>query len=102
MNTNSQANEIVDRLRRVETKLVRFAEELGVNTDVDPGWLTVNDDERLIYLATLSRSVFVMSREAVKRGATHLKEAYGLVYRGQQVGTITLLKVVEVDHGKTH
>ena len=43
--SRSDYNSPTARLTRIESKLVRGFEELGVSLDVDPDWMTV-DDER--------------------------------------------------------
>lgn len=83
-------NEVIERLKRIETKIVRFAEELGVDTDVNHDWLTVDDDARIVYVSTLGRSFIVMQQEAVKRGATRKGRYYDLVHQGNTYGTILI------------
>ena len=81
--------ELYRTLTRLETKMVRFAEELGIDIDVDPDWLTVDREHSRIYLTTLGRSLLVIKTEAVKRGA-----ATGFVHQmwfdGRCVGTLYL------------
>ena len=83
-------HEITDRLKRIETKLVRFAEESGIDTDVTFDWMTIDDPARVIYVSTLGRSWLVMHKEALKRGATKRNKFYDIVFRGDVVGTIYL------------
>lgn len=45
--------ELMNRMTRIETKLVRGFEELGVNIDKDNEWITVDDDARVVYISTL-------------------------------------------------
>lgn len=75
----SNEYEVIDRLRRIETKLVRFAEELGIDTDVQRNWLTV--DAGVIYVSTLGRSMAVMRMEAVRQGAK-AGNFYDVVHKG--------------------
>lgn len=82
--------EIIDRLKRMETKIVRGFEELGIDTDVDPNWITVDNDSRVIYLANLGRSIAVIRKEAVKRGGMVFNKPYDLIHRGDVVGTLYL------------
>ena len=81
--------EVIDRLKRIETKLVRFAEELGIDTDVSRDWLTVDEPNKVIYLATMGRSLAVMKIEAKRRGGTS-RLTYDVVHKGSVVATLTL------------
>lgn len=83
--------EIIDRLKRIETKLVVFAEALGIDTDVSRDWLTVDEPQKVIYISTKGRSLAVISSEAVRRGATPDKGyTYDLVHKGDVIGSIDL------------
>lgn len=82
--------EIIERLTRMETKLIRGFEELGADTDVDPNWISVDNDSRVIYIANLGRSIAVIRKEAVKRGALVFNKPYDLIHRGDVVGTLYL------------
>lgn len=73
--------ETIDRLRRIETKLVRFAEELGIDTDVQRDWLSVDNNTMVIYVSTLGRSMAVMKMEAMRRGAK-AGNFYDVVHKG--------------------
>ena len=74
-------------LTRLETKIVRFAEELGIDIDVDPDWLTVDRANNTITLTTLGRSLLVIKSEAIKRGAA-AGLMHSLVFDGRCVGTL--------------
>lgn len=84
---------VMARLVRVESKLVRGFEELGVNIDQEDNWLTVDDANRYVYISTMGRSLTVILTEMARHGAT--KEGYGyeLVHRGEVVGTVVFNKV---------
>lgn len=82
--------EIINRLKRLETKLVRFAEEMGKDTDVDHDWMTVDEPALVIYVSTLSRSMMVMREEARKRGAKSVGKSYDVVHKGVVVATLEL------------
>lgn len=79
-----------DRLRRIETRLIRFAEELGVDLDVDPNWLSVDDASRTIYISNLGRSLLVINKTAKKLGATQKGKAYEIIHKGYLAGTIVI------------
>lgn len=80
--------ELSNRLVRIESKLVRGFEELGVNIDSQPDWLTVDDASRVVYLSTLGRSLTVMQTDMARRGATQVGKEYDIVHRGDLAGTI--------------
>ena len=81
--------ESLDRLKRIETKIARGFEEMGISTDSDKDWMTIDDAARVIYIASLGRSLQVIKRDAVMKGATS-KKSYDLVHQGEVVGTIYL------------
>lgn len=85
--------EVMNRLVRVESKLVRGFEELGVNIDKDSDWLSVDNAARVVYIATLGRSMTVMLSDMVRMGATDFGKSYDVVHRGELVGTVILRRV---------
>lgn len=85
--------EVMNRLVRVESKLVRGFEELGVNIDKDADWLSVDVSARVVYIATLGRSMTVMLSDMVRMGATEFGKTYDIVHRGELVGTVILRRV---------
>jgi hypothetical protein len=88
MNDFRSTKELMLRLTRIESKLVRGFEELGVNIDTDRDWLTVDNDSRVVYLSTLGRSLMVTLNDMAQRGATHVGHEYDIVHKGDVVGTI--------------
>lgn len=86
----SANTDIIERLKRIETKVVRFAEEMGIDTDVNFDWITVDDEARILYVSTLGRSFSVMHKEALKRGATKRGKFYDIIFRGDVHGTLFL------------
>lgn len=80
--------ELMTRLTRIESKLARGFEELGVNINTDRDWLTVDDASRVVYVSTLGRSMMVTLADMAARGATHTGYVYDIVHRGELVGTL--------------
>ena len=89
MTQETMDKELLRTVSRIETKLVRFAEELGVDIDVDPDWITVNRVNSTIILTTLGRSLLVIKAEAIKRGAATGFQ-YMVWFEGKAVGTLYL------------
>jgi hypothetical protein len=85
--------ELINRLTRIETKLVRGFEELGVNIDKDAEWLSVDEPNRVVYISTLGRSITVMLSDMQRGGATKEGDWYDIVHRGVVVGTIMFKKI---------
>ena len=85
--------ELKNRLVRIESKLVRGFEELGVNIDSDIDWLTVDDVQRVVYISTLGRSLTVVLADMARNGATQEGKEYTLVHKGETIGTITFQKL---------
>ena len=89
MTQETMDKELLRTVSRIETKLVRFAEELGVDIDVDPDWITVNRVNSTILLTTLGRSLLVIKAEALKRGAV-AGSPYMVWFEGKAVGMLYL------------
>lgn len=77
---------IENRLTRMETKMIRGFEELGVDTDIDHDWLSVQDGT--IFIANLGRSLKVIMETARKKGAKIGEHEYEIVHKGKVVAWI--------------
>lgn len=91
--SNNLEKELMNRLTRIETKLVRGFEELGVNIDKDTEWLSLDEPNRVVYISTLGRSITVMLSDMQRAGATKEGSWYDIVHRGDVVGTIAFKKI---------
>jgi hypothetical protein len=90
MSTSRNDNrELRTRLIRMESKLVRGFEELGVSLDVDKDWLSVDDAANIVYVSTLGRSLTVILQEMKARGATKVGQEYEVVHKGETVCMLT-------------
>lgn len=95
MNLNVNFNrELITRLTRMETKLVRGFEELGVNIDKDNEWITIDDEARVVYISTLGRSMTVLLSDMARLGATQYGKYYDIIHRGDLVGNVLFRKIV--------
>ena len=74
---------VMKRLKRIETKLTLGFEELGVVTDGDPDWLSVQGGT--VFVSTLTRSVKAILDEAARRGAKVGHGDYELVHGGKVI-----------------
>lgn len=86
--------DMMGRVMRIETKLTRGFEELGVNIDADNEWLTLDEEQRVVYVSTLGRSLTVMLSDMARAGAKQVGHVYDIVHRGDVVGTIVFRKIV--------
>jgi hypothetical protein len=86
-------NEILKRVSRLETRVVRGFEELGVDTGGD-NWMVVDDVNRTASIATLGRSVMVILTQLRRAGATQVGKSYELLYKGRVVGSVVLQDVI--------
>ena len=86
--------ETLGRLVRVESKLVRGFEELGISTDKDGDWRTVDDAARIVYVSTIGRSLMVLLTDMERLGASHYGENYEVVHKGETVAAVEFRKVV--------
>lgn len=84
----SNEREIMNRLVRIESKLVRGFEELGVNIDIESDWITVDDATRTVYISTLGRSLTVMLSDMARLGARQVGKDYDIIHKGSHVGVI--------------
>lgn len=80
--------ELHNRMARIESKLVRGFEELGVNITTSHDWLSVDDQSQVVYISTLGRSLMVIISDMARRGATKIGKEYTLVHQGSDVGSI--------------
>jgi len=85
---NGRPDNVTSRLIRIESKLVRGFEELGVSLDVDPDWLTVDNAANTVYVSTIGRSLSVLLQEMKARGATKVGDTYEVVHRGEVVAHV--------------
>ena len=81
-------------LTRIESKLVRGFEELGISTDKREDWLTVDNDARIVYVDTIGRSLMVLLSEMQRHGATHYGENYEIVHKGETIALVELRKLI--------
>lgn len=91
--SNYIEKELMNRMTRIETKLVRGFEELGVNIDKDTEWLSVDEPNRVVYISTLGRSMTVMLSDMQRAGVTKEGSWFDIVHRGDVVGTIMFKKI---------
>ena len=92
METNIKRDDTTTRLIRLESKLVRGFEEMGIDINVVDEWLYVNDDQRSVHLKTLGRSIKVMLEEMKRCGASYYGDMYTIYFKKQQVGSIRLIE----------
>lgn len=86
--------EVMNRLVRIESKLVRGFEELGVNIDKDADWLTVDDAARIVYISTMGRSMTVLLSDMLRAGASHVGKEYEVIHKGEVVGTVMFQPII--------
>ena len=91
--SNNLEREIMNRMVRIESKLVRGFEELGVNIDKDNAWLSVDDVQRMVFVSTMGRSLIVILSDMARQGATQLGKTYEIMYQGSNVGSIIFRRI---------
>jgi hypothetical protein len=87
--TTDPITEANERLRRIETRLMRGFEEIGVDLYDQKDWLTVDESSHTIYVATLGRSIQVINNTAKKQGA-QLGKLYDIVWRGKAMANVEI------------
>ena len=85
MSKHDKYDTTTSRLIRLESKLVRGFEELGISLDVQRDWLTVDDAGHTVYVSTLGRSLSVIMQEMKAQGATNVGEFYCVVCEGEEI-----------------
>lgn len=88
--SNVHSKELAQRLIRLETKLVRGFEELGVNIDAETDWISVDEMAGEIHLHTLGRSMKVLLTTMHKLGASRYGQEYVIYVNKVYFGTILL------------
>jgi hypothetical protein len=83
----SLGKDMIFRMTRLETKLVRGFEELGVDISADE-WIYLNDKERIVHLDTLGRSISVILNKMKELGASHIGEEYEIHFKNNFSGTL--------------
>ncbi len=81
---------IFTRIVRLETKLVRGFEELGVNIDNNENWLVIDEASRSVFLTTLGRSPMVIMATMREMGAKCIGEEYTIYYKNNYFGKMIL------------
>lgn len=86
--------DVTNRLTRIESKLVRGFEELGIATDKRDDWLTVDNEARIVYVDTIGRSLMVLLSDMARAGAKHFGDNYEVVHKGKTVAVVELRQLV--------
>jgi hypothetical protein len=82
--------EMLTRLKRVESKLVRGFEELGISTDKKDDWIHIDDEARVVYIDTVGRSIMVLLSDMARVGATHFGQPYEIIHKEKSIGYVVL------------
>ena len=79
-------DDTISRLIRLESKLVRGFEELGVSLQADRNWLTVDNRSKTVYLSTIGNSLVTVLQEMKNKGASETGEFYDIIHKGDLIG----------------
>lgn len=90
MANKSYDNEIIRRIVRLETKLVRGFEEMGIATDENENWLEIDKEKRIVHIKTLGRSLKSMTEKMKNLGANDYNNEYEIFYCNEYYGSIIL------------
>ena len=83
----NSTRDFANRLVRIESRLVRGFEELGINIDSDDQWFLIDDVNKTITLKTLGRSFKVLQNLANKPNK-NAKIPYSLYFENELFGQI--------------
>lgn len=79
---------IEDKMTRLETRITRGFEELGIDTYAHSDWLFVDNATRTIHVTTGGRSLLVIAKTAKNKGAELDDHDYHLCLEGDVIGTL--------------
>jgi len=79
---------VVSRLIRLESKLVRGFEELGIALNQETDWLFVDEEALTVHIKTTGRSISAILKRMQECGAMSPGSFYKLKYRGETIGSI--------------
>ena len=80
-------NLILERLQRMESRLVRGFSEMGVRVTDDSDWFTVNRDAKVVFLKSSGKSIASIWL-AMRAAGCEVGETYHLFVGEQTAGTI--------------
>lgn len=79
--------DLLTRVIRLETKLVRGFSEMGIDLE-DDNWIQVDKKRRIVYVNTLGRSLKVILKTMERMGAKDYGQDYDIFYQNKFFGTI--------------
>jgi hypothetical protein len=82
---------MLSRLVRVESKLVRGFEEMGINIESDDNWIEINHAEKNIKVNTIGRSLKIIL-DMANRDLNLSKQKYDLYFKDEFLGQIIIGK----------
>lgn len=85
---HSELKDLKRRLIRIESKMVRAFDSIGLNTFVGDDWLEVKQQDKVINLLTNDRSFTAIKNELLKKGIPQFKATYNLYSNGDIIGSI--------------
>lgn len=68
MGAGTNDKQVITRLQRIESRLVRGFDELGVRVQDDADWFSVDHARRIITLTTMAKSVSSIRMAMVRAG----------------------------------
>ena len=86
---STEYEEVLQRLKRVETRVMRGFEGIGVDLYDSTDWLSLDESAHTIYVSTMGRSIQVINDSAKKLGAK-VGRTYDVVWRGDVKATIQI------------
>lgn len=81
--------EVLRRLTRIETRVTRGFETIGIDTYDSREWLSVDPATSTIYVSTMGRTLQVINDSAKAQGAA-VGKVYEIVWRGDVKATIQI------------
>lgn len=79
---NIDMEDLHGKLTRIETRMLRGFDALGVNVKATPGWLTVNDEEKTVTINSMHYTLHAIFDELEQQGV-HTQGRYALMFQAR-------------------
>ena len=85
---NDEHKDLVKRMIRIESRLVRGFEKIGVDLSVEEDWLTVNNERTEVHVTSFGGSFMVMLKTMKENGANRFGQTYDILYKNELIGSM--------------
>ncbi len=90
---HSAKKDLFLRITRIETKLARGFEEMGIDIAEKNDWVTIDLNKKSIHLKTIGRSLMVLQKVMAQNGVRKIGEEFTIYYKNQYFGSIVFMGI---------